>query len=181
MTRFLIAFMLLLAIPAQANTLQDYIYGKCLNTYGKERSYEKSHYYAPIITRVADKNGMNPQLLAAIIWYESNYNPRCCSSAGSLGLCQVMGFHFKDMGYARSEWRDPYINLTVACKLYQDYHRRMAARYHGLNEAALTQRTLVAYSMGPLAVSRGVHRTQYSRMILKDIERKPHVGNHIHE
>lgn len=155
------------AAPPTAS-LEAYIYAKCKNTYGATRSREKARYYAPLITRQARRHGLDPRLVASLVWHESNFNPREVSSAGALGLCQVMPLWFRHYRVPLSAWKNPEANLGIALRLYQSYRARMAKRYPGLPTRALEHRTLVAYNMGPRAVSRGIHRSRYSRKILAD-------------
>jgi soluble lytic murein transglycosylase-like protein len=42
------------------------------------------------ITRYADKNNLNPDLIAALIWQESGGNPTAYSKSGAVGLMQIM-------------------------------------------------------------------------------------------
>lgn len=161
--------MFLLAAPAQAapDPIQTYIYDKCLPSYGKARAAEKAAYYAPLIRRAAAKHKLKPQLVAALVWYESNYDPRARSYAGALGLAQVIPFRgrFKP----GSDPFDPATNLDVGCRLLAGYHALMKKRYPGLPERALWHRTLVSYNMGPGGVvNRGVTRSRYSTFILRD-------------
>lgn len=43
-----------------------------------------------LITKYADKHGLDPNLLAALIWQESGGNPTAYSKSGAVGLMQVM-------------------------------------------------------------------------------------------
>lgn len=156
---------------APSDPVEAFIYKKCLSTYPAAVSKEKAQYYTPIIRSKAQKYEIHPLLFASIIWHESNYNPREVSSAGALGLGQVMPFHFRNHGYGPRAWRDPHVNLDLAAKLYSWYRSRMRAAYRGLPDREIAHRTLVAYNMGPLAVSRGIYRSRYSQAILKVLKR----------
>ena len=161
----------LITAPAHALSVEAYIYTKCLGTYGSLKAKEKARYYAPLITAKAKEHAINPLLLASLVWHESNYNPRCVSPAGALGLGQVMPFHFKSHGYDLSKWADPQVNLELTCRLYRGYYRRMAQAYPELPHRAVQHRALVAYNMGPRAVvSRGIHRSRYSKAVLKEVK-----------
>lgn len=46
--------------------------------------------FADLIAKAAAKHQMNPKLLHAVIQAESAYNPRAVSSAGAVGLMQLM-------------------------------------------------------------------------------------------
>ncbi len=43
-----------------------------------------------LITEYSDKNGLDPDLIAALIWQESGGNPVAYSKSGAVGLMQVM-------------------------------------------------------------------------------------------
>jgi soluble lytic murein transglycosylase-like protein len=52
------------------------------------------HYWADSISKWAAASQLNPNLVATIMQIESCGNPRAISSAGAMGLFQVMPFHF---------------------------------------------------------------------------------------
>ncbi len=60
---------------------------------------------APIIARVADKHQLDPKLLHAIILAESAYDHKAVSSAGAVGLMQLMPATAKQYGV--TDRRDP--------------------------------------------------------------------------
>jgi hypothetical protein len=45
--------------------------------------------YAQLINRSARANGLDPWLLAALLWIESRFNPKAHSSAGAVGIAQI--------------------------------------------------------------------------------------------
>jgi soluble lytic murein transglycosylase-like protein len=53
------------------------------------------HYWADEITRWANASTLDPNLVAVIMQIESCGNPFARSSAGAIGLFQVMPFHFQ--------------------------------------------------------------------------------------
>jgi soluble lytic murein transglycosylase-like protein len=46
--------------------------------------------WCSLISAYADKNGLDPNLVAALIWQESGGNPQAISKSGAVGLMQVM-------------------------------------------------------------------------------------------
>jgi len=46
--------------------------------------------WCDLITQYADKRGLEPDLVAALIWQESGGKPQAYSSSGAVGLMQVM-------------------------------------------------------------------------------------------
>lgn len=51
---------------------------------------ERVRQWCVPITRYAQKQGLEPNLVAAVIWLESGGNPQAYSSSGAVGLMQVM-------------------------------------------------------------------------------------------
>lgn len=51
---------------------------------------EKVRQWCQVITYYADKHGLDPDLIAALIWQESGGNPLAYSHSGAVGLMQVM-------------------------------------------------------------------------------------------
>lgn len=45
--------------------------------------------YAALINRSARANGLDPWLLAAVLWIESRFNPKAHSAAGAVGIAQI--------------------------------------------------------------------------------------------
>jgi soluble lytic murein transglycosylase-like protein len=89
------------------------------------------------------KHGVDPNLIRAIIKVESDFNPKCVSSAGAKGLMQLMPENCKDFGVT-----DPF-NIeqnieggTREIKSYLD-------KYNGNVEMAL-----MAYNGGPSRMAR---------------------------
>jgi hypothetical protein len=78
--------------------------------------------YEPYIQQAAEKWGIDPQLLRAVIKTESNFNPKTVSHAGARGLVQVMPVVWSEMKKRYGfEWDyskevfDPEKNIDVAC------------------------------------------------------------------
>ena len=51
---------------------------------------EKILQWCSLITHYSNKRGLNPDLIAALIWQESGGNPVAYSKSGAVGLMQVM-------------------------------------------------------------------------------------------
>lgn len=94
---------------------------------------------------IASKKNMDPNLVKAVIKSESDGRSDAVSSAGAMGLMQVMPFHFKK----GENPFDPTTNIERGTGFLQD----MLIRYNGDKEKALA-----AYNAGPGAVDKRVKK-----------------------
>ena len=97
--------------------------------------------WAGPITTAADANGLDPRLLAALVWSESWCNPEAVSWVGAIGLAQLMP--------STAEWLgvDPWVpaqNLDGGARYLSQQIDRFGSVELGL----------AAYNAGPGAVSR---------------------------
>lgn len=94
----------------------------------------------------AGEEGLDPALVAAIIWQESTFNPGAVSRAGARGLMQVIPRTGRTLAkrlgvrYRTSALHDPEISLDFGTR----YLREMLERFGGRVE-----RALAAYNAGP--------------------------------
>ena len=79
--------------------------------------------YREEIRHYAEKHGLDPQLVRAVVFQESRFNPKCRGSKGEVGLMQVLpkgavadytAFH-KVKGYSRRSLENPKLNLEIGC------------------------------------------------------------------
>jgi soluble lytic murein transglycosylase len=117
--------------------------------------------YAPIIQSYADRHGLDPALIAALIREESWYNPEAVSPAGALGLMQVMpstadvlakGYLFSDDSSTHSikeSLVDPEWNIILGTRFLADLMEEFG------NETGLV---VAAYNAGPGAVRKWLRR-----------------------
>lgn len=89
------------------------------------------HYEA---TRV----DLPPELVLAVIEVESRFDPFAISSAGALGLMQVMPFWLKEIGRPNDNLFDVHTNLRMGCTILRYYMDKSKgnlthalARYNG--------------------------------------------------
>jgi soluble lytic murein transglycosylase-like protein len=94
------------------------------------------------IHRAAAAAGVDPQLLTAVVWTESDFVPDAVSSAGAIGLAQLMPATADMLGV---DPNDPEQNLMGGARYLSD----MIERYDGRLDLALA-----AYNAGPTRVSR---------------------------
>ncbi len=119
---------------------------KPLNPFGPGVSVEglsSPGQLKPMIDKAAAQAGLDPSLLDALVSAESSYNPLARSSAGAMGLTQLMPGTAKSLGVTNPF--DPYQNLTGGA----NYLSQMIKKYNGDIGLALA-----AYNAGPNAVDR---------------------------
>lgn len=92
--------------------------------------------WAAVIDSVAARVGLDGRLLAAVVWTESGFYPAAVSSAGAIGLAQLMPGTAAGLGV--DPW-DPVANLTGGAS----YLRSMIDRFGSVELG------LAAYNAGP--------------------------------
>lgn len=92
----------------------------------------------PLVNEIAEREGLTPDLLRAVIEKESSRLPCAVSPKGALGLMQLMPGTAAELGV--TDPFDPAENVTAGARLL----RRLLARYGG--DLALA---LGAYNAGP--------------------------------
>jgi soluble lytic murein transglycosylase-like protein len=99
--------------------------------------------YGAEITAAAQRNGLDPALLAGLIKQESGFNPDAGSPAGAQGLCQLMPGTARGLGV--TDLHDPVQSIEGGAK----YLAEQLKTFNG--DVA---RALAAYNAGPGAVQR---------------------------
>ncbi|WCL47683.1 lytic transglycosylase domain-containing protein [Leptospira sp. GIMC2001] len=107
------------------------------------------------------KNGLNPDLVKALIQTESNFNPRAVSPKGAQGLMQLMPSTAKILGV--EDPMDPMENVEGGTKYLGDL----------MNQFRDTKLALAAYNAGPNAVKKynGVPPFRETQDYLQKIEK----------
>jgi cell wall-associated NlpC family hydrolase len=96
--------------------------------------------YSSMITAAAKQAGIDPALLGAVAWTESNFNPSAVSPAGAVGIVQLMPATARGLGVNAS---DPASALAGGAR----YLKSMLNQFGGNTSLALA-----AYNAGPTAV-----------------------------
>ena len=114
--------------------------------------------YRPWIEQYGQQFGVDPDFIAAVMTVESRGNPNATSSAGAMGLMQLMPGTARDLGVANAY--DPEENIRGGSKLLS----RHLKRYKG--DLKLT---LAAYNAGPRRAEDGswVNITETRRYVSK--------------
>lgn len=68
--------------------------------------FDRFHDYDALIRNAGKRNGVDPALLKAVIWRESNFNRDTIGSKGEIGLMQIMP-QFAAADWARAKHRNP--------------------------------------------------------------------------
>lgn len=92
--------------------------------------------WAPSIEAAAARHGLDPSLLTALVWTESEFNPSAVSPAGAIGLTQLMPGTAQLLGV---DPFDPEQNLEGGAR----FLREMIDRFGRVDLA------LAAYNAGP--------------------------------
>ncbi len=100
-------------------------------------SKENSEPYDDIIQQAADKNGLDPNLLKAVIRTESSFRKDAVSSAGAMGLMQLMPGTAESLGVTDAFDAEQNVNGGAA------YLKKLLDRFGDIRLA------LAAYNTGP--------------------------------
>ena len=99
---------------------------------------ETRHALLQRIRQEARLAGLSPQIVLAVIQVESAFKADAVSSAGALGLMQIMPFWKKVIGRPEDDLLEPGLNLRYGCTILAYYLQRengdltrALARYNG--------------------------------------------------
>ncbi|PQV62496.1 Transglycosylase SLT domain-containing protein [Abditibacterium utsteinense] len=109
-------------------------------------SDEMADYIASSIISAAQDQKLDPRFLAAIVQVESSFDPYCLSSAGAMGLGQLMPFNLRPLGVGNA-W-DPMQNLRGSAKMLRQNLDTYSRQTNG------TLLAVAAYHAGVGAVNR---------------------------
>lgn len=96
-----------------------------MGTMGTSSKYDLNGYfqkvpdqYKPFVLEASEKFGIDPNMIAAIMRTESNFNPNAVSSAGARGLMQMMGPASQDVGLNWGDAFDPRKNIMAGTEYF---------------------------------------------------------------
>lgn len=110
-----------------------------------------------LLTRIyheARLAGLAPEIVLAVIQVESAFQAQAVSSAGAVGLMQIMPFWIDELGRSADDLMDPWLNLRYGCTILAHYLAvengdltRALARYNGsLGQTWYPERVMRAWS-----------------------------------
>jgi soluble lytic murein transglycosylase len=112
--------------------------------------------YRAIINAHSDNYGLEPALLAAVIYTESKFDPRAQSAAGAIGLMQLLpdtaqgiADHTGGGNYTTADLYDPELNIRYGAW----YLARLQKKYR--NHPQSLELALAAYNAGPGVLDTG--------------------------
>lgn len=116
-------------------------------------------FYADLIKEYSAKNGIEPALVAAVIFCESSFDPDAVSHAGAIGLMQLMPDTFDwlsrlmDEDFIGGEIDDIETNISCGC-----YYLGWMQRKFGSEQASLA-----GYNAGHGITARWLADENYSK------------------
>lgn len=134
--------------------------------------------HAATIDEGARKNGLDPALVAAVIYQESRFREKTTSHSGAIGLMQLMPSTAQEIArrtggrrFVVGDLADPRINIMYGC----NYLRYLLDRFHGSTIAAAA-----AYNAGVANVERWLQQRHRAPLRIADIpfaETRDYVRN----
>ena len=116
--------------------------------------------FHPIIEEVAGQYDVEPELIKAIIWAESSFNPNAVSKKGAMGLMQLMPSTARALGV--EDFSDPESNIDAGVR----YFKQLMVKFDG--DATLA---LAAYNAGSRNVRqyKGIPPFETTRFYVKKV------------
>jgi soluble lytic murein transglycosylase-like protein len=125
------------------------------------KKHDRRSKYDPIIERHAERYGVDPTLIRAVIQVESDFNPACVSHKGARGLMQLMPATARRFGVKRIHDPDENIRggvqyLAYLITLFRDDLPRALAAYNAGENAVLKYGGIPPYAETQTYVKRAM-------------------------
>jgi soluble lytic murein transglycosylase len=150
--------------------------GAAVAMLGPRRAAERPRAYDAIVRSAAERHGLDPNLLLAVMRVESVYQRRIVSYAGAVGLMQIMprtGRHIaQELGlddYTTADLLEPRVNLSFAAW----YLASLIDRFEGRLPLAIA-----AYNGGPHNVRRWLEEYGVNMPLDAFLEKIPFEQTH---
>jgi soluble lytic murein transglycosylase len=137
-------------------------------------------HYAAIVRAEARTDDLDPALLAAVISTESKFDPGTVSSAGAVGLMQLMpqtaqgiAEHTGGVRFVQSDLRNPAINVRYGAW----YLRHLELRYASQPDSEGL--ALAAYNAGQGVVDRWIAQTPPGQPVALQYSETRHYVAHV--
>jgi len=83
--------------------------------------------------REANRNGLDPLLILAVMAIESSFNPIAQSDGGAVGLMQIVPrYHEDKLGRRQESMLEPRVNIEIGTQVLREYIRRGGTEAAGL-------------------------------------------------
>ncbi|HEX6639833.1 MAG TPA: lytic transglycosylase domain-containing protein [Thermoanaerobaculia bacterium] len=133
--------------------------GSDLNWLAKR--HDRPSKYDPIIERYADRYGVDPTLVRAVIQVESDFNPNCVSNKGARGLMQLMPGTARRFGVTKIHDAEQNIHggvkyLAYLMDLFNEDLPRVLAGYNAGENAVLKYGGIPPYAETGMYVKRAL-------------------------
>ena len=111
------------------------------------------------ITEAADKVGIDPLLLKAVVGIESHFNANAHSRSGPVGLVQILPGTASKLGFSKEQLKNPELNLEAGAT----YLKIQEAQFHD-NYLAV-----VAYNLGGRTTSPNKRAQHHAHAYAKEV------------
>jgi len=135
-----------------------------INLPASGKGVSSSTPYSNIINEAAIKYGLDPAILAGLIKTESGFDPNARSTAGAVGLTQLMPSTAKELGVTNRN--DPYQSIMGGAKYLSQQIKKFNSVELGIR----------AYFWGPGNVSAGKGNSTYQNTVLSNAKRYKEGG-----
>ena len=148
----LLIIAILLSIPETGQLLDEQLY------FPKEPERPDELLYQQYVDSASAEFGVDSAIIYSVIYCESNFDADAVSSAGAMGLMQMMPATFEELqGYLKeSHVEEDLFDPIISIRYGTFYLARLYKRFGNWETA------LAAYNAGPTIVAKWLQNKQYS-------------------